>query len=117
MSHGFLILRAPLYTPDKSDPYYDPELSFNVDIEFTDVSYIDIPSLFKGISISSIKENIPIKFMPYLNVPTRKLYQLESEDKVFYIVASYCLIGTSTWINEDRIHFMDLKYDKVLMEF
>lgn len=112
VSHNFLILRSPMAFKDVEG--YSEYNSFNVDIEFTAVVYLDLPSIIHGIAIKECTENIPEKFKHYCEGTGNKLFEILSEGKFYYIVAGGYRIGKNTWIAEDRISNLSLEYDEIL---
>ena len=110
VSHSTLIIRSE---KQYEDVIYDKvyENNVTVDIEFSGVNYMDIPSVFKHLNIEKIDGDMPSKFSQEIRQGT-KLYCLNNS---FYILASSCIIGESTWSIEDRIHDMSLKYQKELI--
>ena len=106
VSHSFLLLRSS-YNPDEEKHGY------NIDIEFVDVDYLDMPGTLQGISIEELKENLPEKFMKYQNSLRYRVFQIKS-DINYYIVAGNYLVGKNNWIGESRMINPSLKYDKIL---
>lgn len=43
-----------------------------------------------------------------------KIFEINSGEKKYYIVAANYRIGKNYWINEDRIKDMNLEYDEIL---
>lgn len=113
VSHGFLILRSPLKFPDQDD--FDERHTCNIDIEFTAVEYLDIPSTMRNLEIRELIDNIPEKFIRY-KTHNYKVFELKSDEGLFYIVAGSYRIGKNTWLNQDRIFNMGmgLEYDSII---
>jgi hypothetical protein len=106
VSHSFLLLRSS-YNPEEE------RRGFNIDIEFVDVDYLDLPATLQSISVEELKENLPDKFAKYQNSPRYKVFQIKS-NAIYYIVAANYLVGQNSWIGEDRMINAYLKYDKIL---
>jgi hypothetical protein len=109
VSHSFLLLRSS-YNPDEE------RRGFNIDIEFVDVDYLDVPMSLDGISIEELKENLPEKFKKYQNSPRFRVFQIKS-DVNYYTVAANYLVGKNDWIGEDRMINSSLKYDEILTTY
>jgi len=77
--------------------------------------YLEIPTLFNGITVHQITNNIPDRIMPYLKYKHDKVFELKSDEKLFYVVASNCCIGKSDWLEEDRVINPTLQYDYVYL--
>lgn len=112
VSHNFLILRSPLKYPDQEG--YNDFCKYNIDIEFSAVAYLDIPSVMNGIYIHQIECNIPEKLQYYKNELNYKVFEINSDGKLYYIVAGSYRIGKSAWDLEDRIQNMYLEYDEII---
>jgi hypothetical protein len=100
------------------DDGFSEDVSYNIDIEFWAVSFIDIPTLLTNIKIIEISE----EFLPYnidreLCKYNQKVFKLQDTDKTYYIIAGGLLVGINNWENEDRIfnYDLNLKHDKVLV--
>lgn len=113
VSHSFLILRSPRVFPDQDG--YDDALEYNIDIEFSAVAYLDVPTIMNGLIINQMEYNIPEKLIHYKLDLGYQIYEIESEGRFYYIVASSCRIGKSRWVSEDRIQNMDLKYEEIII--
>ncbi len=112
VSHSVLILRSPMKFPDQEG--YSEKLSYNIDVEFSAVTYIDIPNTMQGIVIHEIEERIPEKMLNYKLKLGFKVFEIVSEGKFYYIVAGSYRIGKNRWISEDRISNILLEYDEIL---
>jgi hypothetical protein len=97
---------------DQSD--YNEESSFNIDIEFSSVEYLDIPNIFNGLTITELTERIPSKFDHYKNNLNFRVFEIKSNQNLFYIVAGSYVIGKNRWISEDRVSNMSLEYDEII---
>jgi hypothetical protein len=93
---------------------YSEETNFNIDIEFTAVVYLDIPSLLNGVTISEITDDIPDKIKHYASSSGSKVFEIKSDGDCFYVVAGGFMIGKNYWVSEDKILNIDLEYDEVL---
>lgn len=112
VSHSFLILRSPLKYPDQV--IFSESEKFNIDIEFSAVAYLDIPSILPGVIIHQIENSIPKKLRHYRNKPGYKIFEITSENNQYYIVAGSYRVGKSRWLSEDRIQNMNLEYDEII---
>lgn len=63
VSHSFLLMRSPMLFEDVEG--YRKSNSYNIDIEFVSVVYLNVPNSLVGVKIREIKGNIPIQFEPY----------------------------------------------------
>ncbi|MES2485822.1 MAG: hypothetical protein V4581_07725 [Bacteroidota bacterium] len=113
VSHKSLILRSPLFSKDITEVGYDPALVNNIDIEFSGVEYLNMPSFFSGIKVEVLLDNI-VNFEPYLQWPHDRVFKIIASEGIFHIIASSCVIGTSSWLGKDRISNPQLKYDLIL---
>lgn len=109
VSHSCLLLRSPL-TEEKSE---FKSASYNIDIEFWGVGYIELPDLLEGISIVEITEDIPQKLHKYLT-SGYKSFEVLSKGVRYYVVAAGCVVGKNNWIDTSRIFNPMLKYSEVL---
>lgn len=112
VSHNTLILRSPMKHNDQDD--YSEELSFNIDIEFSAVAYVDLPSSFLGFTIKEMVENVPAKFVHYKLEDKYKVFEIISNGNSYFVVAGSYRIGTNKWFSEDRIFNIGLDYDEIL---
>lgn len=114
VSHNSLILRSPQKFTDMED--YSVSMSYNIDIEFSDVNYIDIPTDLYNLTIKEIKKNadIPTNLLHFKTELKLKIFKILSLGKEYYIVAENYIIGKNTWISEDRISNVYLQHDEIL---
>lgn len=112
LSHSFLIIRGLMKFPDQGG--YNDDTNYNIDIEFSAVAYLDIPTTFNGIKITEINNDIPEKLKDFKFDLNYKIFQIETQENSYYIVAGNYRIGTNTWINDDRIQNLNLGYDRIL---
>jgi len=112
VSHCFLILRSPLKFPDQDG--FDNNYKYNIDIEFSAVAYLDIPTLLHGVEIKELTDAIPEKLRHFKSDLGYKIFEVKSDKKVYYIVAGSYRVGKNTWVNEDRVLNMNLEYDSIL---
>ncbi|RQO77095.1 hypothetical protein DBR40_10550 [Pedobacter sp. KBW01] len=112
VSHSFLILRSPMKFPDQDDSneLYD----CNIDIEFSAVAYLDLPNILKGIEIGELTRCIPKKLIHYRKDLGFKIFEIKSENNIFYVVAGNYRIGKNKWLIEDRVINSNLEYDEIL---
>ncbi len=116
VSHRSLLIRSYLQFHDEEG--YSDATSYNIDLEFLFVEYLDIKTVIDSISISIIeKENLitdlKVKFQPYEG----KIFEIKSSTQKFHIIADSLLIGTNTWLQEDRIFNFNSKliHDKIIL--
>lgn len=112
VSHGFLLLRSPLILDDVDG--HSSSMSYNIDIEFSGVGYIDLPDMFRGIEINEINQNIPEKFKAYPASLGYKVFEIKSAGTSFYVIAGGCRVGKNSWASEDRVSNFMLQYDEIL---
>ncbi len=112
VSHSFLILRSPMKFSDQEG--YNEFYDYNIDLEFSAVAYLDLPVFLQGIEIKEIKENIPQKLLRYRTDLGYKVFEIQSENNLFYVVAGNYRIGKNKWLTEDRIINMNLEYVEIL---
>lgn len=112
VSHSFLLLRSPMLFEDLEG--YSDETRFNIDIEFTTVFYLDIPSKLEGIAISEITNEIPDKIKHYASSSGSKIFEIRSNEDRFYIASGGFKVGENYWLSDDRVTNFDLEYDEVL---
>jgi len=110
VSHSFLLLRSSYNKEEKTG-------KFNIDIEFEDVDYLDIPVTLHGISIEEIKENLPEKLAKYQGSSRYSVFQISSNPN-HYIVAANYFVGKNKWDpGENRMVNLSLKYDEILARY
>lgn len=114
VSHNSLILRSPQKFTDMED--YSVSMSYNIDIEFSDVNYINIPTDLYDLTIEEIKKNsdVPTNLLHFKTELKLKIFKILSLGEEYYIVAQSYIIGKNTWISEDRISNINLQHDEVL---
>lgn len=115
VSHSFLIIRSPL--SEERDEKNISDCSVNVDVEFWEVGYMDMPSILDGIEIRVKNNNIPSKYKVYMNARQLGLFEIVSQGKMYYIVAAGCRVGTNTWLVDSRASDFRLEYQDVLATF
>lgn len=111
-SHSFLILRSSMLCEDVDG--YTESMSYNIDIEFSAVVYLDIPNTFKSIQMREVVESIPEKFDKYFKISGLRIFEIQSEGMYYFIVAGSCRVGKNKWISEDRIRNLDLDYEEII---
>ncbi|MCX8531933.1 hypothetical protein [Chryseobacterium luquanense] len=115
VSHSSLLLRSEMKYPDQDN--YTDSVSSNIDLEFWEVSYINLPSDFLGLCIREItEESLPKKISRDFLRFDMKIFELKSQKSTYYIIAGGLLVGENKWINQDRIfnYSCNLKHDKIL---
>lgn len=114
VSHSSLILRSEMRYPDQDD---SENYQCNIDLEFSAVSYINIPSKLERLSIKEINEKkLPKEIDRNLLIYNMKIFELQSNEKKYYIIAGSLLIGKNTWQNQDRIfdYNANLKHNEII---
>lgn len=115
VSHSSLILRSEMKYPDQDN--YSENISYNIDLEFWAVSYINVSSDLIGINIREITEEmLPKEINRELLRFDMKIFELKSEESNYYIIAGGILIGKNKWISQDRIfnYSSNLKHDEII---
>lgn len=118
VSHSSLLLRSVMQYDDQEG--YSEETSYNIDLEFSFVEYMDIKTIWDSISISIVeKENLTSDLKEKFGSYEGKIFEIESNKEKTYIVAYSVLIGTNKWGLDDRIFTcdMNLKHDEILVSF
>jgi hypothetical protein len=111
VSHSFLILRSPMLFEDLEG--YNSMTDYNIDIEFTAVEYLEVPNKFTSLKIRELNgADIPAKFSH--SKLRFRVFQLQADEGLYYIVAGSYRIGKNRWISEDRIQNPSLEYDEIL---
>ncbi|TPG40867.1 hypothetical protein EAH81_11030 [Flavobacterium pectinovorum] len=103
-----------LYSDDRD---YSSENSFNIDIEIWDVTYIGIPTSLDNIEIKEIAiDLLPPDIDKDLCKFNRKIFEIISDNKKYYIISGGLLIATNHWDREDRIfnYNLNLQHDKII---
>ncbi len=116
VSHSSLLLRSEMKFPDQDN--YTEDQSYNIDFEFWAVNYINIPTILNNILIKEITEKeVPMEIDKNLLKYNMKIFELESEEKKYYIIAGGLLIGKNQWVNQDRIlnSNLNLEHDEVIL--
>lgn len=112
VSHSFLILRSPQKFPDQDD--FDKNHAYNIDIEFSAVAYMDVPTILNGVEIRELINHIPENLQQYKIEYGYKIFEIKSGEKYYYIVAGSYRIGKNRWLAEDRVSNMNLEYDSII---
>lgn len=111
VSHSCLIIRSPMFIDDFENQ--DKSSIYNIDIEFSSVTYLDIPSSLNGLSIVQCTQQIPDKFKDYIR-PDLQVFEIRSQGKSYTIISDGYRIGKNKWISDDRITNMNLEYEEIL---
>lgn len=114
-SHSSLLLRSNMLYYDDKD--YSLENSFNIDIEIWDVTYIGIPVFIDNIEIKEITiDSLPLDIDKNLCKFDRKIFEISTDNKKYYIISGGLLIATNHWEKEDRIfdNHLNLQHDKII---
>lgn len=115
VSHSSLLLRSEMKYPDLED--YSKDTSYNIDFEFWAVSYVDVPTDLLGVSIKEITEQeLPKDIDRDLLKYDMKIFQLQSKEHTYHIIAYGLLIGENRWETQDRIfnYHSNLEHDKII---
>ncbi|MGL6126585.1 hypothetical protein [Chryseobacterium artocarpi] len=118
VSHSSLLLRSVMQYDDEEG--YSEETSYNIDLEFSFVEYMDVKTTWDSISISVVeKENLRSDLKEKFDSYEGKIFEIESNKEKTYIVAYSVLIGTNKWGLDDRIfnYHINLKHDEILVSF
>ncbi len=117
VSHGFLLLRSCWHFLEEElgELGYSLDLTYNIDIEFVGVDYLDMPTNLKGITIHKLVTNLPKKFMEYPIPLGCKIFEIISCKKSYYIIASSCLVAKNRWILDESRLNNNTEYDEILM--
>ncbi|REC49484.1 hypothetical protein [Chryseobacterium pennipullorum] len=116
VSHSSLLLRSVMQYGDEEG--YSEETSYNIDLEFSFVEYMDIKTLWDSISVSIVeKETLRSDLKEKFELYEGKIFEIETNKEKTYIVAYSLLIGTNKWGLDDRIfnEHMNLEHDKILV--
>ncbi|RPE08599.1 hypothetical protein EGT74_16290 [Chitinophaga lutea] len=97
---------------------YSEDTSFNIDIEFLSVSYINVPASLPDIAIREVSadllpENTDKRLLQY----DEKVFELLVDGRTYYVIAGGMLVGTNRRENKDRIadDHQRLRHDSVLV--
>ncbi|MEO0043070.1 MAG: hypothetical protein RL329_2518 [Bacteroidota bacterium] len=104
-----MILRSQIWLEESQ------ERPNTIDIEFWGIDYLDLPTLFRGISIEIESAVTCPKGVKHQSKGS-KLLKITSEGEVYYVIAAGCIVGTSNWMLRDRLTDLSLKYDEILMK-
>ncbi|WP_185269509.1 hypothetical protein [Chryseobacterium bernardetii] len=97
---------------------YSEETSYNIDLEFSFVEYMDVKNTWDSISISVVeKENLEPGLKKKIDSYEGNIFEIEFNKEKSYIVAYSLLIGTNKWGLEDRIfnNHVKLEHDDILV--
>ena len=93
-SHSTLIIRSEKQYPDVDYDFKYDDPGITIDVEFSGVKFISIPSNFNDLLIEKIGDNF-----------------IFNNIREWYVQADSCVIGQSSWDIENVIDNMKLKYD------
>lgn len=116
VSHSSLLIRSEMKYPDQDN--YEENTSYNIDLEFWAVSYINIPTDLYEISIKEITEKeLPKEIDRNLLMFDMKIFELQSKEHKYYIFAGGLLIGKNKWENQNRIFdSSNLEHDEIIFK-
>ena len=116
VSHQSLLIRSYMTFPDMDS--HTEDSSFNIDIEFLSVTYMNVPASLPDIAIrtvsaDSLPENTDKRLFRY----NEKIFELSAGGRTYYVIASGMLVGTNRWENKDRIadYHQCLQHDYVIV--
>lgn len=113
VSHNSLLLRSEQKYADVDG--YEEALGYNIDIEFGMVAYIDIPHSIQNLELKTVTTGFPEKLLNFTKHPDLLVFELNSGDNKYYIVADSYLVGRNNWDpSEDRLSNISLKHDEIL---
>jgi hypothetical protein len=110
VSHKMLIIRSPLKSFDMEG--YELNSSYNIDVEFYGVAYINLPTSLCILDIVELDIH-NLKEYELIN-PYNRLFEIKSKCGVYHILADGFVIGKNEWISDDRISNLTLKYDEII---
>ena len=116
VSHNSLLMRSPMKFEDEVG--YNSDFSYNLDIEFWDVTYIGIPSTLNGLILSESDGHSLLKGIDgNLLKHDRKVFEFQTKNNKYSIIAGGLLVGINKWVNKDRIFNFNqnLEHEKVLL--
>ena len=111
VSHGSLLLRSPITYPDIN--YVPGPGDFNIDIEFSAVSYLELPESMHGISLREDSNNVPERLLRHLDDGLR-VFEIRSQGESYYVVAANYLIGKNQWDSNTRLDDFFLEHDEII---
>lgn len=117
VSHCSLLLRSEMSFIGGDN--FSEELSYNIDIEISGVSFIGIPTTLRNLKIKEISEDLlPGHIDKELCKYDLKIFEFEEENERYYIIAAGLMIATNKWdLNQDRIlsYHLGLQHDKIII--
>lgn len=114
VSHSILILRSPMRYRDQDD--YNELYSENLDLVFSSVLYLDIPTNLNGVDFELKKDNFPDKFLEFTS-QGGKVFKIRSDNNDYYVVAYSLKIGRNDWGTESEISNINLQYLDILYSY
>ncbi|HCN47710.1 MAG TPA: hypothetical protein DIT10_01190 [Chryseobacterium sp.] len=103
--------------PDQDN--YSEDMENNIDFEFWAVNYINIPTNLYGLILKEITEKeLPKDINIDLLMHNMKIFEIESNNEKYYIVAGGLLIGKNKWEDQDRIFNFNsnLMHDEIIFQ-
>jgi len=107
VSHSILLLRSTNNEDEEENGY-------NIDIEFWGVAYLELPDMLNGLKIQKLDSNIPNKFNKYTKKIGCDIFEILSENNLYYVVAVGCRVGKNNWLSENRVINPNLDYEEIL---
>jgi len=78
---------------------------------------MEVPSVFKGIEIEEILEEIPERLVRFKIDYGCQVYRIKSENNMYFIVARSYRIGNNKWADgQDKVFNMNLEYDSIIAD-
>jgi hypothetical protein len=111
-SHSFLLIRSPMLFFDNEG--FNTDTSYNIDLEFTEVVYMEIPEIFNELKIvvKNIKD-IPNRIQDKVTQNT-KIFELQTNRNIYYILAMNLVIGKNEWGTESRTNNLSFKHEQII---
>jgi hypothetical protein len=93
---------------------FNTDTSYNIDLEFTEVVYMEIPEIFNELKIvvKNIKD-IPNRIQDKVTQNT-KIFELQTNRNIYYILAMNLVIGKNEWGTESRTNNLSFKHEQII---
>jgi hypothetical protein len=116
VSHCSLLIRSAMKYSDEDG--FSESTSYNIDIEFWAVEYMNVPSYFNGVKLRQVENDYP-REIPFLksNKSSGKIFEIETNNLKYYVIAGGFIVGKNSWEQEDRIfnYHSNLNHDEVIV--
>ena len=115
ISHNSLIIRSEKqYFDVEYENKYDNNNT--IDLEFSGVEYINLPSYFEKIEIR-IVVNIPEELSNFIKNKEKVFQLIVDSNTSYFIVASSLVIGESDWgADKDKLSDLSLNYKNIILK-